>query len=44
MILCSELQLSPINDKKVYFPKGWEDPDFVQGRTPQVLLFTLKAV
>ncbi len=43
MILCSELQLSPINDKKVYFPKGWKDPDFVQGRT-QVLLFTLKAV
>jgi hypothetical protein len=44
MILCSELQLSPINGKRVYFPKGWKDPDFVQGRTPQVLLFTLKAV
>jgi hypothetical protein len=44
MILCSELQLSNINDKKVYFPKGCKEPDFIQGQTPQVLLFTLKTV
>jgi len=44
MILCSELQLSNNNDKKLYFPKGCKEPDFIQGQTPQVLLFTLKTV
>ena len=44
MIFCSKLQLSPTNDKKIYFPNGWNDPDFVHGRTPQVLLFKLKTV
>jgi Putative methyltransferase len=42
MILHSEFQLSPRKDKKVYFPKDWKDSDFIHGRTPQILLFTLK--
>jgi hypothetical protein len=44
MILYSEFLIIPSNDKKVYFPKDWKDPDFIQGRTIQTLLFTLKGV
>jgi tRNA G46 methylase TrmB len=44
MILCSEFQINPKNDKKVYFPKDWKDPDFIEGRKPQILQFTLKEV
>jgi tRNA G46 methylase TrmB len=24
---------------KVYFPTGWKDPSFINGRTPQILIF-----
>jgi hypothetical protein len=44
MILYSEFLIIPSNDKKVYFPKDWKDPDFIQGRTIQTLLFKLKGV
>ena len=42
MVLHAGFQISPRKDKKVYFPKDWKDSDFIQGRTPQILLFTLK--
>jgi hypothetical protein len=44
MILCSEFQVTPKDNKKIYFPKDWKDPDFIQGRTSQILQFTLKGV
>ncbi len=25
--------------EKVYFPTGWKDPSFINGRTPQILIF-----
>jgi tRNA G46 methylase TrmB len=27
---------------KVYFPTGWKDPSFINGRTPQILIFHSK--
>jgi tRNA G46 methylase TrmB len=42
MVLHSEFQINHRKDKKVYFPKDWKDSDFIQGRMPQILLFTLK--
>ena len=29
-------------DRKIYFPKGWKDPWFIEGSTSQVLLFQIK--
>ncbi|MFL6378263.1 MAG: hypothetical protein ACJ72R_12470 [Nitrososphaeraceae archaeon] len=42
IVLHSEFQINHRKDKKVYFPKDWKDSDFIQGRMPQILLFTLK--
>ena len=42
VVLHSEFQINHRKDKKVYFPKDWKDSDFIQGRMPQILLFTLK--
>jgi tRNA G46 methylase TrmB len=42
IVLGKGFQINPRNDKKIYFPKDWKDSDFIEGRTPQMLLFTLK--
>ncbi|MFL6362190.1 MAG: hypothetical protein ACJ709_01935 [Nitrososphaeraceae archaeon] len=42
IVLHSEFQINHRKDKKIYFPKDWKDSDFIQGRMPQILLFTLK--
>jgi hypothetical protein len=44
MVLDTGFQINPRKDKKIYFPKDWKDSDFIQGRTPQVLLFMFKGV
>ena len=43
LIASSQFQPSHKEVKKVYFPLEWKDPEFIQTRTPQILLFTLKA-
>jgi hypothetical protein len=43
LIKSSHFQPSHKEVKKVYFPLEWKDPEFIQTRTPQILLFTLKA-
>ncbi|MFL6401846.1 MAG: hypothetical protein ACJ72J_19990 [Nitrososphaeraceae archaeon] len=42
IVLCEEFQINSTKDKKIYFPKDWTNSDFIQGRPPEVLLFTLK--
>jgi Putative methyltransferase len=42
IVLCEEFQINSTKDKKIYFPKDWMNSDFIQGRPPEVLLFTLK--
>ena len=42
LISSSQFQINPKGVKKVYFPNGWKDHEFIQTRTPQILLFTLK--
>jgi hypothetical protein len=42
IILDSGLQVDLEKNRKIYFPKGWKDPDFIEGRTPQVMLFQIK--
>jgi len=42
LISSSQFQINPKGVKKVYFPNDWTDREFIQTRTPQILLFTLK--
>ena len=42
IILDSGLQVDLKKNRKIYFPKGWKDPDFIEGQTPQVMLFQIK--
>ncbi len=42
LISSSQFQINPKGVKKVYFPNDWKDREFIQTRTPQILLFTLK--
>jgi hypothetical protein len=42
IILDSGLQVDLEKNRKIYFPKGWKDPDFIEGRAPQVMLFQIK--
>jgi hypothetical protein len=42
LISSSQFQINPKGAKKVYFPNDWKDPEFIQTRTPQILLFTLR--
>jgi tRNA G46 methylase TrmB len=42
IILDKGFQVDPQKNRKIYFPKGWKDPDFIEGRMPQVIIFSLK--
>jgi hypothetical protein len=42
LISSSQFQIIPKGVKKVYFPNDWKDSEFIQTRTPQILLFTLR--
>lgn len=42
IILDSGFQVDVEKNKKIYFPKGWKDPDFIDERTPQVMRFQIK--
>jgi hypothetical protein len=42
LISSSQFQIIPKGFKKVYFPNDWKDSEFIQTRTPQILLFTLR--
>jgi len=42
LISSSQFQITPKGVKKVYFPNDWKDSEFIQTRTPQILLFTLR--
>jgi hypothetical protein len=41
LVTSSQFRLSHKGVKKIYFPIQWKDPEFIQTRTPQILLFTL---
>ncbi|HJT48491.1 MAG TPA: hypothetical protein VJ729_09940 [Nitrososphaeraceae archaeon] len=41
LVASSQFRLSHKGVKKIYFPIQWKDPEFIQTRTPQILLFTL---
>jgi len=41
IVLDSGFQLDVEKNKKIYFPKGWKDPDFDE-LTPQVMRFQIK--
>ena len=42
IILDKGFNVDPQKNRKIYFPKGWKDPDFIEGRMPQVIIFSLK--
>ncbi|MBV9177391.1 MAG: HD domain-containing protein [Nitrososphaeraceae archaeon] len=42
IILDKGFQVDAQKKRKIYFPRGWKDADFIEGRMPQVILFTLK--
>lgn len=42
IVLDSGFQLDVEKNKKIYFPKGWKDPDFIDELTPQVMRFQIK--
>jgi tRNA G46 methylase TrmB len=42
IILDSGFQVDVEKHKKIYFPKGWNDPDFIDERTSQVMRFQIK--
>jgi tRNA G46 methylase TrmB len=42
IILDKGFQVDVQKNRKIYFPRGWKDADFIEGSMPQVILFTLK--
>jgi hypothetical protein len=42
IIVDKGFQVDAQKNRKIYFPKGWTDPDFIQGRMPQIIIFSLK--
>ena len=42
IILDNGVQVDAQKNRKIYFPRGWKDADFIEGRMPQVVIFSLK--
>jgi tRNA G46 methylase TrmB len=42
IILDNGFQVDAQKARKIYFPRGWKDADFIEGRIPQVIIFSLK--